>query len=64
MRRPDHVANAQADDVQIALSAQQPKRVMPVSIDCIGLQAAQRLQLMESVGGISGDGRQGDQQTQ
>ena len=63
VRRPDHVANAQADHVEIALSAQQTKRVMPVAIDGIGLETAQSLQLMESVGGITGYGRQGDQQT-
>lgn len=64
VRLPDHVANPKADHVQIALRAQQPKRIVPVPIDGIGLQTAQTLQLMQSVGGIAGDGRKGDQQTQ
>ena len=55
-----HVAHGEGQRIEIILDAQQQERIGAVAIDSFGLQAAQGVQLDDGVGGVDGDGGEGD----
>ena len=59
-----HVAELEADGVDVALDADEEEGIVAVEIDCVGLEAAEAVELKEGIGGEPGHGGQGDEQPQ